>query len=780
MNTEKYLASIELDKIVSMLQKRLFCDQNSRITALDLICADYQQTDHELQRTQAMFLLCTRFSPPSVNRVADVKKSVIRAAKGGVLSMGELLAVGRMMGACKALIDWYNSTDGDDMLQFEFDQLTYIPEVYRRIKDSILSEEEMADTASDTLFSIRRSIVRAQGAAREKLESMMRSQNNQKFLQDQLITMRDGRFVLPVKAEHKGDLPGLVHDASQSGATLFVEPMAVVELNNRVRILKSEEQQEIERIIWELTEMVVSAKDEIVEAYDRLLQLDILQAKAKLAVAWHATMPLLNNEGKIVLKSARHPLIAPDRVVPIDISLGDGFHTLIITGPNTGGKTVALKTLGLFAYMTRCGMMLPAANGSEMSYFENVYVDIGDEQSIEQNLSTFSSHLVNIDQIVRHASSQDMVLLDELGAGTDPSEGAAFGIAVLEYLAQNGCKIAASTHYSELKVYAMNTKGVQNASCEFDVESLRPTYRFLMGVPGKSNAFAIATRLGLPGAIIRRAKELTSSDQLAFEDVLEELQNQRSELERKLERETEQAHKALLRQQAAQQKAEAELLLARKTAKQAETEAQAVIARVRREAEGIIAEIKAKSKAKDSSLTPGAIRNQVDKLYDVAKVSVEDSENYTLPRPLKVGDNVTIAGLSTVYSVAAIQGKQVTLQNGSITTRVKIDQVRLAKKAHKKQVTGYHLTSDRAQRQAKTEIDLRGFAVDEACLELDAFIDNAMMNHLSEIWIIHGKGTGVLRAGIHAYLKRHKGIKSFRLGVYGEGENGVTIATLRD
>ncbi|MZL68649.1 endonuclease MutS2 [Bittarella massiliensis (ex Durand et al. 2017)] len=784
MNAEKHYKTLEFDKILLQLQKKTFCEKNETLSFEDLLCPSADEAREALARTDEMYTLLLRYGDPGVGRMSDLSRPLTRADKGGVLSIKELLGVRKLLGACRTVQDWYQNSRqvGSGLLDPYFAYLTFHDGIYRRLGDAILNEEELADSASPELHSIRRGILRAQNRAREKLEDILRSSSQQKYLQEALVTMRDGRFVLPVKSEFRTQVPGLVHDASQSGATLFVEPMAVVDLNNEVRMLRGKEQEEIERILQELTELVVSCKADLLADYDLLAAIDLLLAKAKLAKALDCTAPEMGDEQQIDLRGARHPLIAAGDVVPIDISLGRDFDTLVITGPNTGGKTVCLKTLGLFALMAKSGLLIPAKKGSRVDYFAHVYADIGDEQSIEQSLSTFSSHMVNIIGLLKEAGRGSLVLLDELGAGTDPTEGAALAIAVLEHLRAARCRTAASTHYAELKMYALKEPRVENASCEFDVESLRPTYRLIVGVPGRSNAFAIAGKLGMSRMVLDAARGYIQKDDIKFEDVIESLEQKRSELTRQLERAEQYAAKQKRQQEYAEKELYRQLKAAKQEAEEAHIAAQRVIEQTKREAEAVIAEIKERNRKKDAALTPGAVRNRVDKLYDVAGSQPQVDDHYTLPRPLKVGDVVTLREMNTPAEVVEIKGEDVTIQTGAIKTRVKMKDVRLSGKKMPKsgersarRVAG----SSQKTRRAALEIDLRGQSVDEAVMELDGFIDRAVLSGMEQISIIHGKGTGALRAGIHSYLKRHKNVAGFRLGTFGEGEAGVTIATLK-
>ncbi|MBC3515616.1 endonuclease MutS2 [Neobittarella massiliensis] len=780
MDIQKHFKLLEFDKIVHTLQKRTFCEKNTQLDPQGLLSQSYADAVASLDRTDEMYTLFLRYSEPGIGHIHDVTQPLTRAQKGGVLSIRELLNVARLMAGCRDALSWYRNCEGTTgVLDPYFDQLVFHSEIYRRIDSAIENEEELADTASDELFSIRRAILRAQNRAREKLDAIIHSSTQQKYLQESIVTMRDGRFVLPVKQEYKGSLPGLVHDTSQSGATLFVEPMAVVELNNEVRIGKVKEQQEIERILAELTDFVVGVRQDILYDYDLLCQIDLLMAKARLARLYDCTKPLLGDDLQIELRRARHPLIAKEVVVPVDISLGQQYDTLVITGPNTGGKTVCLKTLGLFALMAKAGLLIPAAQGSRMGYFSGIFADIGDEQSIEQSLSTFSSHLVNIVDILKYAGRGSLVLLDELGAGTDPTEGAALAIAILEHLRSVGCKTAASTHYAELKMYALKEGGVENASCEFDVESLRPTYRLITGVPGRSNAFAIAGKLGINRMIIDAAKGYVQSDDLKFEDVIESLEQKRAELVHQTELAEHYAQKARRQQEESKKEIDRRLRQAKDETERAHYYASTVIDKVKRESEQVIAEIKERHRKKDASLTPGAVRNRVDKLYDIAGKPIESDDHYQLPRPLRPGDTVTIKGMNAPAEVLRVTGKKAEVQAGAMKTTVTLDRLRLLETPKKKKSQSYRGPRSKASAKVEMEIDVRGMNVEEATMEIDSFIDQGLLSGLTQLSIIHGKGTGALRKGIHEYLRHHKNVAGYRLGTFGEGEAGVTIVTIQ-
>ena len=531
-NIQKHMKTIELDKVLELLAEKTACEDAADFARNLIPVTEIEEVQQMLSETDTAYQMMARFGAPSFYGLQQIVNSLRRAQSGGVLNLAEFLSIAGVLRAMRGIVQWRKKSEGlQTMLDWRFDCLTSNPYLEDKINQTVASEEEVADTASSALADIRRKMRRASQKVREQLDSMIRSNTYQKYLQDQIVTMRGGRYVVPVKAEYRGEVPGLVHDTSSSGSTLFIEPMSVVEANNEIRVLQSKEKDEIERILTELSAEVGQFADDIIVGYDAAVQLNVIFAKADLAYSMKATMPQLNQTGIIQFKQARHPLLNRDTVVPTDIVLGKEFDTLMITGPNTGGKTVTLKTIGLLSAMAMCGLMLPVAEGSQVSVFRHILVDIGDEQSIEQSLSTFSSHMTKIIRIIEQADDNSLVLLDELGAGTDPIEGAALAIAILEHLRKQGCKIAATTHYAELKEYALQTDGVENACCEFDVQTLRPTYRLLIGVPGRSNAFAISKRLGIEDSIIQRAKELVSAENTKFEDVVRSLEETRQKLE---------------------------------------------------------------------------------------------------------------------------------------------------------------------------------------------------------------------------------------------------------
>ena len=697
------------------------------------------------------------------------------------------MKVARVLHVIRTLKDWRKKSQTTaTVLDIRFD--TLIPGRYLedKITSSILSEDEIADTASSELAAIRRKIRLMSSRVREQLDKMIRSSVVQKYLQDNIITMRSGRFVVPVKAECRGNVPGLVHDTSGSGQTVFIEPMSVVEANNEIKVLESKEQDEIARILYMLTAEVAESANQIIRSYEAAVELNVIFAKAELAYKMKASLPIMNNEGIIELKKARHPLIDPENVVASDVELGLNFDTLIITGPNTGGKTVSIKLVGLLTLMAMCGFMIPAADNCKLSVFDHVFADIGDEQSIEQSLSTFSAHITNTIEILKNCTKHSLVLLDELGAGTDPVEGAALAIAILQDFRSKGARIACTTHYAELKAYALQTAGVENGSCEFDVATLRPTYKLLIGVPGRSNAFAISLRLGMEKELVEKAQQLVSSESREFENVVSALEKQQQSLDRK-QKEIEKAKRNALK---AQRKAEEELEKVRRQAdaeiEKARMEASQIMSKTRAQALELLEEIEAAKKKSDiQAEDKSKLRSQIKSLEQTADpIAKKANEGYTLPRKLKVGDEVLIFDIDKNATVLELpdSSSKVLVQAGIIQTRVPLSNLRLLNTQKKKQ-QNYRASSRAVNRsnldvKAITEVDLRGLTAIEAIMELESAIDSAIMMNMSQITIIHGKGTGVLRTEVHKYLKGCKHIKSFRLGVYGEGEAGVTIAEL--
>lgn len=798
MMKPKYLKALELDKILEMLAQETCCE-SARNLALSIEPeTDVDEVICSLKRTDDAFNLTLRFGTPSFIGLVNPTPRLKVAMAGGTLSPRDLLNIGAVLRQSRSLSQWaHQFEDEENSISEDLFSLYLNNTLEREISSAIISDDEIDDNASAELASIRRKIRQTELKARDRMEKIIHSSTYQKYLQDSLITMRDGRFVVPVKAEYRGEIEGLVHDTSASGSTYFIEPIGVVEANNEIRVLQAKEKDEIERILADFSARCAECGEDIQLLFGRLMDLNVLFAKTRLASKMNAFCPTVTEDGKINLKKARHPLIDPKKVVPVDVHLGDEFTSLVITGPNTGGKTVTLKTLGLLSLMTMCGLLIPVAPGSSVSTFENILVDIGDEQSIEQSLSTFSAHMTNIVSILEEADYRSLILVDELGSGTDPVEGAALAISVLERFRQRHCRVAATTHYAELKMYAIQTEGVENACCEFDVESLKPTYRLLIGVPGRSNAFAISQKLGLDPAIISHAQALVQSENKQFEDVVDSLEASRQQYEamtRELaekEAEIERTRKEI--------RAHKEQLSKEKAAEvqKAKEQAMRIVSDVQGQANALMDELTQIRKEKDREAfsqkaiaARSQLKSKLDKIHDAANpITERENISYTLPRPLKPGDTVLIVDIDKEGTVLQAPDKSgnVLVQAGIIRSRVKIGNLRLLDKK-KVQFNGTNVRTGKGSvkksvnvsgRSASMECDLRGMTVDEALLTLDSFIDNAILTHVHQITIIHGKGTGALRAAVQAHLKQHKAIRTFRLGVYGEGEAGVTVAELK-
>lgn len=784
--------TLELDLILEKLAAECSCDDAKDLARGLKPAGDMAEVEMLLQQTEDAFSLLARFGGPSFSGLKNVNNSLHRAAAGGSLNPKELLDIAYCLRALRTLDEWRNHSSGvKTSLDFFFEGITSNKYLETKILSCIVSEEEIADKASDTLFDIRKKIRSKENSIREKLDSLIHSSHYQQFLQEAIITQRNGRFVVPVKAECRGNVPGLVHDTSSTGATVFIEPASVVDANNDIKVLQGKERDEIMRILYELSAESGDFAESIKHSYESAIRLNLIFAKAHLAYKMKATKPILNNEGIICLKKARHPLIDPKKVVATDIALGDEYDTLVITGPNTGGKTVSLKTLGLLTLMTMCGLFIPVADMSRVSVFNNILVDIGDEQSIAQSLSTFSSHMVNIIDIMKKADDKSLILIDELGAGTDPVEGAALAVSIIEALREKGAIIAATTHYAELKAYALDTPGVTNGCCEFDIETLRPTYKLLIGVPGRSNAFAILKHLGMTQDVIDNAKAIVGSDNRDFEAVLEKLEASRHALEeeRKVAKEmTERARK--IEEKAQSEMDKIETLKAREIDK-AKREAQKLIDAAERKSSQFLLELDKLKKEQTSSnateiarKTRRAVKAQMGEMDDLINPN-ELADNwdydYKLPRNPVPGDRIVIKGIGE-GEVLEFKNNNVFVKSGLLKTRVKLSDIMILDKPKKKPVKTQHnvyRTSSRADADVKTEIDMRGETVDEALSELGLFIDRCVLNNIEEIRIIHGKGTGALRSAVTDYLKTHPNVSEYRLGRYGEGENGVTIAKLK-
>ena len=777
---EKSLNKLELGQVLAMLSQ---CagSEGGKAACLQLKPDSDLDTVRELLgQTTAASKLCEKKGNPAFADVMDVSANLERADRGGSLQPVELLRIAGVLRCTRNIKSYVSEDDPATVLDPLFDALTPNKYLEDKIFGAILSEEEIADNASPELSDIRRHKRIQSGKIRNSLQKVISSPAYSKFLREPIITIRQGRYVVPVRSECKNDVPGLVHDVSATGSTYFVEPMSAVNANNALRELELKEKKEIERILAELSAEAAAYAEPIRLDVDMLIQLDVIFAKAKLAYRMNAWEPLMNDQGRVELRKARHPLIDPKKVVPISLRLGSDFDTMIITGPNTGGKTVTLKTIGLLTLMAECGLHVPAGDGSMLSTFDAILADIGDEQSIAQSLSTFSGHMRTIVDVVAQCDGRTLVLYDELGAGTDPAEGAALAIALIEFSRKMGSRVVATTHYAELKLYAMRTKGVINASCEFDVETLQPTYRLLIGIPGKSNAFAICRKLGLSEDILKEASDLVGKSDKDFEDVLTQLEQQRQQMEAaRMEAERLKQETAKIRQQSE----EYSLQLQKekdKAMESARREAQAIIEEARAAANAASEELKAlRKQLQDSADTTGINQRQAE-LRRTLNETEDKRERPKASRGILVGDTVELLKLGTKASVLAInKDGSYELQAGILKLTAKADEIYLLENENPYAAKGgrpAHSGREMKMTAMPTEIDLRGMDAVEAICVLDRYLDEAMRAKLSTVRIIHGKGTGVLRAAVQQDLKKNKFVKKFRLGQYGEGEDGVTIA----
>ena len=739
------------------------------------------------ETADAVTLLTKKGNPPFMCTL-DVRASLKRALRGGVLSISEILSVGKVLETARRLKSYPDDIESE-FLSEHFDALYMNKDLEKRISSSIVDEETLADDASTELADIRRKIRIANNKVRDILRGIISSPTYSKCLQEQIITMRGDRYVVPVKAEYKGEIKGIVHDTSSTGATLFIEPMSVVEANNEIRSLSDRERDEIERILSEFSSHIANDAELIDMTYSVISELDFIFARAHYSLKNECYRPVLNDYGYIKLEKARHPLLDQRKAVPVDLSLGGEFDTLVVTGPNTGGKTVVLKTAGLLTLMAQAGLHIPAREGSCVAVFKNIFADIGDEQSIEQSLSTFSSHMVNIVRILKNVDDSSLCLFDELGAGTDPIEGASLAVSILERVRSFGAKTMATTHYSELKTYALGTERVENASCEFDVDTLAPTYRLLIGIPGKSNAFAISKRLGIDDSIIEQAKTYIAGENIKFEDILAELEKSRVEAVRDKERaegyktEAEKLKKdTALQNRKLQEKTD-------KIIERARAEAKEILEQAKRDSDEILSEIRKLKEINDNK----KMQQEMDKVRQslnqkindnnakLSKVRFKPKEDFKPPKTVKNGDDVKIVSMGQTGVVCSLPDS-----NGNLMVKVGIMKIKTNLKDIKlvnenkpqKQKREYAVSLGKTM-NLSPELDVRGETVDSAVLLIDKFLDDAMLSSVGQVRIIHGKGTGLLRQGIHSYLKSLSYVKSYRLGVFGEGDSGVTVVELK-
>ena len=789
---EKSIRTLELPAVLEKLAAKAV-SQAAKDRCLKLTpSTDAEEVLRLLDETDAAKERLGLHGSPSFSGVKDVSAALTRADHGGMLNTRELLDIAGVLTASRRVADYDAQRQGEEtVLDRLFTSLHTNKYLEEQIRSAILDEETIADTASSELADIRRKMRLAASKGRQILQRIISSPSYAKVLQEALITQRDGRFVVPVKAECKGSMPGLVHDISSSGATLFVEPMGVVQANNELKELEAREKKEIDRILRQLSAACAGSMENILWDYDILVHLDVIFARAQLSYQLNASRPEVRRRGGVTLRRARHPLLDQAKAVPITVELGEQFDTLVITGPNTGGKTVTLKTIGLLCLMAQCGLHIPADSGSAVRVFHRVLADVGDEQSIEQSLSTFSAHMSNIVQILREVDDKSLLLFDELGAGTDPVEGAALAIAIIESARSQGALIAATTHYAELKTFAMTTAGVENASCEFDVQTLRPTYRLLIGIPGKSNAFAISRRLGLDESVIQAAQAQMDSDSVRFEDVLTQLEEKRQRLEKaqaeadRLWRQREEdARKArTFREQMEKAKDNART--------KGEAEAKRIVRQAQAQADEIFAQLDQLRRQQQKQLSfqelndaKAAVRHSLNQAQDTLHIHDQPQEPvYTPSRPIEVGDLVELPGVKMAASVLAVNNDgTLLLQAGKMKMTVKAQQVRLPEGQPKKKPAAPASGGSaklNLQSRAASELDIRGYETLEAESVVENYIDSAVMAKLGTVTIIHGKGTGALRKAVHEMLKRNKAVKSFRLGRYGEGEAGVTVVELK-
>ena len=783
---EKSLLKLELDRVLEQLAQCAGSPDGKQKCLQLRPTSDLEDVCGMLDETTAASELCTKKGNPSFSGVRDVSASLEHADRGGTLQPNELLHIAGVLKTARNIKGYLTEDDAYCLLTPLFQALSQNKYLEDRILNAILSEDEIADTASSELADIRRHMRLQSAKIKDSLQKVISSPAYSKFLREPIITIRQGRYVVPVKSECRNDVPGLVHDVSATGSTYFIEPMTAVNANNALRDLELKEKKEIERILAELSAEAAAHREDIASNFEILVTLDVIFAKAKLAYRMKAWAPIMNDQGVVELRNGRHPLIDPQKVVPVSLRLGTDFDTMIITGPNTGGKTVTLKTVGLLTLMAECGLHIPAGDGSQLSTYGAILADIGDEQSIAQSLSTFSSHMRTIVDVVAQCDERTLVLFDELGAGTDPAEGAALAMAIIEFCRKMGSRVVATTHYAELKLYAMRTNGVINASCEFDVETLRPTYKLLIGIPGKSNAFAISRKLGLSEDILKEATNLVGKNDKDFEDVLSQLEEQRQQMEQ-ARREAERLRGETSRIKEQSEEYHAQLQKEKdKAMAAARREAEAIIEDARRMADEASKEIKAiKKQLSENADTAGInqrqsdLRRQLNEAQSNIRASQPQRERPAPTRDILIGDTVELLKLGTKASVIGInKDGTYQLQAGILKMNAKKDEIYLLEYENpyqEKHVRPAHSGREMKMAAMASEIDLRGMDTIEAVCVMERYLDEAMRSNLKTVRIIHGKGTGAVRAAVHQSLKRTKFVKKYRLGQYGEGEDGVTI-----
>ena len=787
-----YKKTLELDKVLARAVQLCACRETKELMQTLQPCETPEDERYALEQTNAINSLLIKNGSPRFGSVTEVRRVVSHAQKGGILSMGELLEIAATLRNFAGLSQWYGLSEHDMMPTDDlFYSLAPQPVLERQISDSILSPEEMADTASTTLADLRRKIRQTEDSIRTKLDAIIKNSTTNKFLQDAVVSLRNGRYVVPVRAEYRGEVGGVIHDVSSTGATVFVEPTAVVEANARIMQLRAQEQEEITRILSAFSAQVGSLEPQFSYSYDAMLKIDLLLAKARLAIEQGAFMPAVSDTIRFKLNKARHPLIDKKKVVPVDIALGDEYDTLVITGPNTGGKTVSLKTAGLLNAMAQYGFLIPAHESSVVCTFREYFVDIGDEQSIEQSLSTFSGHMKRISGILDLAGHGTLTLLDELGAGTDPAEGAALAVSILEQLRRQGSLLMATTHYAEMKVYALETPGVVNASCEFNVETLMPTYKLSVGVPGKSNAFLISAKLGIPQNIIDAARSHMSNDDKRLDSVLAQLDDlklQLKEAQGDAEKARYEAEHAL---ESAEKKRDDLIKKGEQELEDARRRAHELMQNVQNEAYALTDELRRIQKDEKTSAAQRAVRareiarKDTETLLKKTDSKPKPTREFVPLKEVQIGQEVLIADLNQLATVTARPDRNgmVEVRAGIMKTKVPLAGLCAPDKMDKRPAREPRRSSTRVQldksRKASMEINLLGYTVDEALAEVDKFLDSGMLRGQQTLYIIHGNGTGALRTAIQKHLRTHKAVKSFRPGRYGEGENGVTVVELK-
>lgn len=789
---EKTLSTLEFTKILKLLEDFAKNDDAKDIIKNLKPSPSFREVEQMLLETDAAVTMSLKFGVPEILRIDSIEPSLKRLAVGGGLSAAELLNIARLLKCARNLKRYTEEQTG--ILSGYFSELSPNKVLEDKISTAIISEDEVADSASSALANIRRKIKNTGAKVKESLDNMVRSSHYQKYLMDNIVTMRNNRYVVPVKAEHRSEVPGIVHDMSASGSTVFIEPSSVVNANNELHELEIKEKAEIDKILFELSNEAAEFSEELEYNYGTVINIDFIFAKAKLALDMKAICPKLNNNCEVNIIKGRHPLIDKNKIVPINVNLGKSFDTLIVTGPNTGGKTVVLKTIGLFCLMTQSGLHIPANEESEMPVYEDIFADIGDEQSIEQSLSTFSSHMKNIVHIVDNIKPKTLVLFDELCSGTDPVEGAALATAIIESIRKSGANVVATTHYSELKLYALSTGGIENASCEFNVETLSPTYKLLIGIPGKSNAFAISKKLGLPDCIIDDSKERLSDENIKFEDVLGSIEENRASAE-KARQEQERMRREIKALKDELQKERDKIDKKKdKIYDNARAQADKIIKRAQEETEAMLDEVnrlRKEKRDKEALRAMEEVRKEL-KLKEKSNVRPKSRQKQGIKsnvnlNTLKLGANVLIIDLNDKGTVLSINKSNETavIQVGIMKITSSIDNLLVLEDDKGAKPEGYTAprrsksTTLNAERSGKTEVDLRGMTIGEAEVEVDKFLDESVLSGLSEVSLIHGKGTGALRAGLHQYLRHHPHVRKYRLGRFGEGDLGVTIVELK-